>query len=263
MPIPETSLPLSRAAGLQGPRGAAWRSWGGRGEERRMLLDSGLLSASIVDDVSCHQCRSRQAVQVTGSFEAGVVSFKEQRSVIRESSEACVLPAGRGAHTVALQVTRELLRQEERKQRVLNDPGMEKDCSRLRPQPSQPSFDSYQFEEVHKKFPLFPRPGQKEHCWYHTPPAGVKPPLLSSVDNELELSEVGGGSKVVAGRDLETDTMWGPYPGILQSEGSTEDPDTEVRPPLTSCKESVMVTEAEPLSLCINPYTHGHDALPE
>ncbi|XP_033941139.1 zinc finger protein ZFPM1 [Pseudochaenichthys georgianus] len=45
--------------------------------------------------------------------------------------------------------------------------------------------------------------------------------------DELELSEVGGGSKVVAGRDLETDTMWGPYPGILQSEGSTEDPDTE------------------------------------
>ena len=81
--------------------------------------------------------------------------------------------------------------------------------------------------------------------------------------DELELSEVGGGSKVVAGRDLKTDTMWGPYPGILQSEGSTEDPDTEVRPPLTSSKESVMVTEAEPLSLCINPYTHGNDALPE
>ena len=56
-------------------------------------------------------------MQVTESFEAGVVSFKEQRSVIRESSEACVLPAGRGAHTVALQVTGELLRQEEWEQR--------------------------------------------------------------------------------------------------------------------------------------------------
>lgn len=58
------------------------------------------------------------------------------------------------------------------------------DCSRLSPQPSPPSFDSYQFEEVHKKFPLFPRPGQKEHGWYHTPPAGgIKLPLLSSVDS--------------------------------------------------------------------------------
>ncbi|KAK5868098.1 hypothetical protein PBY51_012539 [Eleginops maclovinus] len=45
--------------------------------------------------------------------------------------------------------------------------------------------------------------------------------------DELEFSEEGGGSRVVAARDLQPDIIWGPYPGILQSEGSTEDPDTE------------------------------------
>ncbi|KAI3371753.1 hypothetical protein L3Q82_024307 [Scortum barcoo] len=49
-------------------------------------------------------------------------------------------------------------------------------------------------------------------CWYN---------------DELELSEEGGNSRVVAGRDLRPDTTWGPYPGILQSESVTDDQETE------------------------------------
>ncbi|XP_041651343.1 zinc finger protein ZFPM1 isoform X2 [Cheilinus undulatus] len=45
--------------------------------------------------------------------------------------------------------------------------------------------------------------------------------------DELELREEGGDSRVVASRDLHPDTTWGPYPGILQSEGSTDDQDME------------------------------------
>ncbi|XP_060892388.1 zinc finger protein ZFPM1 [Labrus mixtus] len=44
--------------------------------------------------------------------------------------------------------------------------------------------------------------------------------------DELELREEGGDSRLVAGRDLHPDTTWGPYPGILQSEGSTDEPET-------------------------------------
>lgn len=50
--------------------------------------------------------------------------------------------------------------------------------------------------------------------------------------DDLEYSEGGGdssSSRVVVGRDLRPDTTWGPYPGILQSEGSTDDRETEVR----------------------------------
>ncbi|KAM9377696.1 zinc finger protein ZFPM1 [Pholidichthys leucotaenia] len=43
----------------------------------------------------------------------------------------------------------------------------------------------------------------------------------------LELAEEGGDSSLVAMRDLPRDTVWGPYPGILQSEGSTGDQETE------------------------------------
>lgn len=46
--------------------------------------------------------------------------------------------------------------------------------------------------------------------------------------DDLELREEGGDSRVVAGRDLRPDTTWGPYPGILQSEGRTADQKSEV-----------------------------------
>ncbi|XP_030282429.1 zinc finger protein ZFPM1 isoform X2 [Sparus aurata] len=45
--------------------------------------------------------------------------------------------------------------------------------------------------------------------------------------DDLELSKDGCDSRVVAGRDLHPDTTWGPYPGILQSEGSTDDQEAE------------------------------------
>ncbi|XP_070829198.1 zinc finger protein ZFPM1 [Chaetodon trifascialis] len=45
--------------------------------------------------------------------------------------------------------------------------------------------------------------------------------------DDLELCEEGGDSKVVAGRNLHPDTTWGPYPGVLQSGGSTDDQETE------------------------------------
>ncbi|KAK2841747.1 hypothetical protein Q5P01_011947 [Channa striata] len=45
--------------------------------------------------------------------------------------------------------------------------------------------------------------------------------------DDLELSEDGGDSRVVAGRDLNPDTKWGPYPGTVQSEDSTDDTETE------------------------------------
>ncbi|XP_073328003.1 zinc finger protein ZFPM1 isoform X2 [Pagrus major] len=45
--------------------------------------------------------------------------------------------------------------------------------------------------------------------------------------DDLELSKEGCDSRVVAGRDLHPDTTWGPYQGILQSEGSTDDQEAE------------------------------------
>ncbi|XP_031141205.1 zinc finger protein ZFPM1 isoform X2 [Sander lucioperca] len=51
--------------------------------------------------------------------------------------------------------------------------------------------------------------------------------LQWSGPDDLEFREEGGDSRVVAGRDLHPDTMWGPYPGILQSEGSSDDQETE------------------------------------
>lgn len=52
------------------------------------------------------------------------------------------------------------------------------------------------------------------------------PPVLSADD--LELREESGDNRVVTCRDLHPDTTWGPYPGILQSEGNTADQETEV-----------------------------------
>ena len=54
----------------------------------------------------------------------------------------------------------------------------------------------------------------------------------SLLPDDLELSKDGCDSRVVAGRDLHPDTTWGPYPGILQSEGSTDDQEAEVRAPM-------------------------------
>uniref|UniRef100_A0A3Q2PE04 Zinc finger protein, FOG family member 1 n=1 Tax=Fundulus heteroclitus TaxID=8078 RepID=A0A3Q2PE04_FUNHE len=39
--------------------------------------------------------------------------------------------------------------------------------------------------------------------------------------DDLQLSDDEGDSRVVAVRDLQPETVWGPFPGILQSEGST------------------------------------------
>uniref|UniRef100_A0A3Q3VQC8 Zinc finger protein, FOG family member 1 n=1 Tax=Mola mola TaxID=94237 RepID=A0A3Q3VQC8_MOLML len=55
------------------------------------------------------------------------------------------------------------------------------------------------------------------------------PPAYTPLYNEddLELKEEAGDSRVVARIDLHTDRTWGPYPGILQSEGSTADKEKE------------------------------------
>ncbi|MEQ2167076.1 hypothetical protein GOODEAATRI_000517 [Goodea atripinnis] len=45
--------------------------------------------------------------------------------------------------------------------------------------------------------------------------------------DDLQLSDEEGDSRVVAVRALQPDTVWGPFPGIFQSEGSTEDQSTE------------------------------------
>ncbi|XP_034541737.1 zinc finger protein ZFPM1 isoform X2 [Notolabrus celidotus] len=45
--------------------------------------------------------------------------------------------------------------------------------------------------------------------------------------DELELCEEGGDSSVVASRDIQPDITWGPYPGIVQSDSSTEGQETE------------------------------------
>lgn len=49
--------------------------------------------------------------------------------------------------------------------------------------------------------------------------------FLSSLPDDLRLNEDG----VVAAADLCPDTTWGPYTGIVQSEGSTRDQEAEVR----------------------------------
>ncbi|XP_061628649.1 zinc finger protein ZFPM1 isoform X1 [Phyllopteryx taeniolatus] len=41
--------------------------------------------------------------------------------------------------------------------------------------------------------------------------------------DELELSNEGIGRKIIARRDLHADTVWGPYPGSLQSNSRTDD----------------------------------------
>ncbi|KAL6107419.1 zfpm1 [Pungitius sinensis] len=43
----------------------------------------------------------------------------------------------------------------------------------------------------------------------------------------LEFSGESGDNRVVAGRDLHPDTTWGPYPGVLQSEGGTDNQETK------------------------------------
>uniref|UniRef100_A0A3B3YX70 Zinc finger protein, FOG family member 1 n=1 Tax=Poecilia mexicana TaxID=48701 RepID=A0A3B3YX70_9TELE len=50
------------------------------------------------------------------------------------------------------------------------------------------------------------------------------PPSYTALYNEdeLQLSDEDGAGGVVAVRDLQPDTVWGPVPGILQSDGSTE-----------------------------------------
>uniref|UniRef100_A0A3B4FDK1 Zinc finger protein, FOG family member 1 n=1 Tax=Pundamilia nyererei TaxID=303518 RepID=A0A3B4FDK1_9CICH len=45
--------------------------------------------------------------------------------------------------------------------------------------------------------------------------------------DDLELSDEGGDSSVVTVRDLSPDTVWGPYPGIVQSQSSTDEQETE------------------------------------
>jgi hypothetical protein len=52
--------------------------------------------------------------------------------------------------------------------------------------------------------------------------------LILSVD-DLELSDGTVGPKVLACRDLTTDTLWGPYTGIVQSEEAGDDQVPEVR----------------------------------
>ncbi|XP_019733732.1 zinc finger protein ZFPM1 [Hippocampus comes] len=47
--------------------------------------------------------------------------------------------------------------------------------------------------------------------------------LQWSGPDELDFNEEGNGRKVVARRDLHADTVWGPYPGSLQSDASADD----------------------------------------
>ncbi|XP_077424644.1 zinc finger protein ZFPM1 [Vanacampus margaritifer] len=51
--------------------------------------------------------------------------------------------------------------------------------------------------------------------------------LQWSGPDELQLSKEGGDRKVVARRELLADTIWGPYPGSLQSDGSAEEGTSE------------------------------------
>ncbi|TMS06006.1 Zinc finger protein ZFPM1 [Larimichthys crocea] len=56
--------------------------------------------------------------------------------------------------------------------------------------------------------------------------------------DDLEFSDEGGGSRVVASRDLHPDKSWGPYPGVIQSDGSTDDQETGENSRLTLvCEE--------------------------
>lgn len=56
------------------------------------------------------------------------------------------------------------------------------------------------------------------------------PPLFPTCfPDDLELSDEGGDSSVLTVRDLSPDTVWGPYPGIVQPQSSTDEQETEVR----------------------------------
>ncbi|KAM3609015.1 uncharacterized protein V6R79_008503 [Siganus canaliculatus] len=82
--------------------------------------------------------------------------------------------------------------------------------------------------------------------------------------DELELSEDGADSRVVAARDLHADTTWGPYPGLLQSESGTEDQDAETsRLTLVfedpDCWISLLPLTSDPSAANCTVYSQGKD----
>ncbi|KAK5615082.1 hypothetical protein CRENBAI_005862 [Crenichthys baileyi] len=82
---------------------------------------------------------------------------------------------------------------------------------------------SPRFEEVCEKFlPRLSWPGLDSPCCR----AAERTRRLQGSD-DLQLSDEEGDSRVMAVRALQPDTVWGPFPGILQSEGSTEEQSTE------------------------------------
>ncbi|XP_026168201.1 zinc finger protein ZFPM1 [Mastacembelus armatus] len=82
--------------------------------------------------------------------------------------------------------------------------------------------------------------------------------------DDLELRDEGGDSRVVAARELQPGTTWGPYPGVLQSEGSTDDRETE-NPRLTlvcedpDCWVSHLPLTSDPSTANCIIYTQGDE----
>uniref|UniRef100_UPI0037E8FDD0 zinc finger protein ZFPM1 n=1 Tax=Semicossyphus pulcher TaxID=241346 RepID=UPI0037E8FDD0 len=82
--------------------------------------------------------------------------------------------------------------------------------------------------------------------------------------DELELTEEDGNSRVVASRDLHPDTMWGPYPGIIQSEGSTDDQETEESQLTLVCEDpdcwiSLLPLTSDPSAANCTIYSRGEE----
>uniref|UniRef100_A0A3Q1ET62 Zinc finger protein, FOG family member 1 n=1 Tax=Acanthochromis polyacanthus TaxID=80966 RepID=A0A3Q1ET62_9TELE len=108
-------------------------------------------------------------------------------------------------------------------------------CSRLRPQPSLPSLHTYlhTLRKYTRSFPPFEpagTPASDSPCW-----RSKLGPGGSEGSDDLELGDE--GSSVVAVRDLHPDTTWGPYPGIVQSEGSAEDQEAETSRLTVVCED--------------------------
>ncbi|XP_063052896.1 zinc finger protein ZFPM1 [Engraulis encrasicolus] len=83
--------------------------------------------------------------------------------------------------------------------------------------------------------------------------------------DELELSEDADGFKVLAARDLPADTLWGPYPGAVQSEESSDAVSTNEVPILTlmcldvHCWLSKVPVALEPSEANCSIYSQGEE----
>ncbi|XP_014885995.1 zinc finger protein ZFPM1 isoform X1 [Poecilia latipinna] len=77
--------------------------------------------------------------------------------------------------------------------------------------------------------------------------------------DELQLSDEDGAGGVVAVRDLQPDTVWGPVPGILQSDGSTENSALTLLCEQADCWINRLPLTSDPSAANCSIYSQGEE----